>query len=64
LYILKGSITKFPSATNLGMPPTTPIVLKNTWHMCKRLNVFSLLIDATNKNNKVFVEVIDITNVT
>lgn len=46
-YLLVGSTAKFPSATNLGMPPTTLIVLKNTWHKCKRLSVFSLVIDAT-----------------
>jgi hypothetical protein len=29
------------------MPPATLIVLKNTWHKCKRLSVFSLVINAT-----------------
>ncbi len=58
-----------PIAYPMPIPPcTTPIIgtnaPKSTSIKCKRTNAFSLVIEATNKNNKQIVETMDRINLT
>jgi hypothetical protein len=60
LDTLVGFVTNFTSAMNLGIPPTTLTLPRNTWHNHKRSSLFSPMIDVTNENSKVIIETMDI----
>jgi hypothetical protein len=46
-------------AHTLQLPTTTPIALESIGVKCKRSNMFSLVINATNNNTKVVMEMMD-----